>query len=489
MSTRLEILKSRYVDSVVLMRLAQTLEKRPGISAAAAVMATAANKQLLAEGGFVANGVTEAQPDDLVVAVKAADDAAAAAALGEIEPLLNAPIAASGLRSATTISDAVALQPDSNVAVISVPGEYAAGEARNALERGLHVFLFSSNVSLDDEIALKGLARERGLLCMGPDCGTAIVAGKGLGFANVVRRGPVGVVGAAGTGIQAVTSMLDMLGVGISHAIGTGGRDVSDEVGAATMTAGLEALLDDPGTETIVIVAKPPAPAVGKRLRNIAATAAKPVLCCFLGSDQAPRTLEEAAREAARLAGATTASDGQGPRLPRPAAGRQWIRGLYAGGTLGYEAQVVLRDAGLDVASNAPLPGGRPLFDATRSDGHSVIDLGAEEFTTGRPHPMIDARLRRERILAEAADPQAAVLLLDIVLGYGAAADPAGDLADALATAARELTVIASVCGTDGDPQGREAQIETLRRAGGVVMPTNAAAARAAAAVVKGGVA
>lgn len=480
------IVADRYVDSVLLMRLAQRLTELPGVIDAAALMGTDANKALLAEGGF--GSAPGAGPNDLIVAVKAVD-AAAASALDQVEALLALPGASAGrIPVVRRLEAALDLQPGTNLAVISLPGEYAAAEARRALVRDLHVFLFSSNVELEDELELKRLAAERGLLCMGPDCGTALIGGIGLGFANAVRRGPVGVVGASGTGIQAVTSLLDRFEVGVSHAVGAGSRDVSDAVGGATMLAGLGALLDDPLTGAVLMLSKPPEPATAARLREAAEAAPKPVISCFLGVPDGPATLDEAARAAAAAVGVTPpAQAADFDAAPRPGRGRRFVRGLYAGGTLGYEAQLVLRAAGLEVASNAPLPGGRTLPEGAGSEGHTVLDLGAEEFTRGRPHPMIDARARRARLAAEAEDPQTAVILIDVVLGYGATADPAGDLADAIAAAAgRDIVVVASVCGTERDPQGLTAQEAILRDAGALVLPTNAAAARTAALLVAG---
>lgn len=497
MTAQLRVIRSRYVDSVVLMRLAQRLTDQEGIDDAAAVMGTDANKTLLAKGGF-AGAPPEAGANDLIVAVKSRSSQAAAHALERIDDLLEAPGEADGQAPVRTVAEAVALRPGANIAVVSLPGEYAGAEALRALELGLHVFLFSSNVPLAEEIELKELATSRGLLCMGPDCGTAIVAGKGLGFANAVRRGPVGVVGASGTGIQAVTSLLDRFGVGVSHAIGCGSRDLSEQVGAVTALAGIDALLADEDTEAIVLISKPVAPAVAARLQERAKGAAKPIVFGFLGDPGSPSTLDAVARAAAEAVGIEPPElDGgiSDELVSEHRAGlspsQRFIRGLYAGGTLAYEAQLVLDSAGLDIASNAPLPSSRMLADATRSEGHTIVDLGSEEFTRGRPHPMIDARARRARLLEEARDPEVAVVMLDFVLGYGAARDPAGDLADAIEAAhrtaaadRRELVVLAYVCGTEDDPQNLAAQEETLRAARAVVLPTNAAMARTAARLI-----
>jgi FdrA protein len=492
MTSNVRVIKARYADSVVLMRLAERLTQIEGVIDAAALMGTAANKTLLREGGFVATD-PPAESDDLVVAVKADSEAIAESALARADEFLAERAAAPSARSPRTLAQALESHPDLNLAAISLPGEYAADEARCALEKGLHVFLFSSNVSVEDEVALKTLAQERGLLCMGPDCGTALIAGTALGFGNAVRRGPVGIVAAAGSGIQAVTSHLDDYGVGVSHAIGCGGRDLSEAVGAKTMLVGLDALLADDSTEAVLLLSKPPAPAIAAKLRQRAATASKPVLCCLLG-ESGPETLEQAARAVAVAVGATpppaapALDDDVIETLARRLTPTQrYVRGLYAGGTLAYEAQLVLRRHGVAAASNAPLLGAPPMT----GGGHIVLDMGGEEFTTGRPHPMIDGRARRARLWAEATDDSVAVVLLDFVLGFGAAADPAGDLAYAIADAraaaesdGRDLVVLAYVCGTASDSQDLVAQQQRLRDAGAIVFESNAAMAESAARLV-----
>jgi FdrA protein len=443
------VLRGRYVDSVVLMRLAQALAARDGVADAAALMGTEANKRLLAEGGFSAPDAEGARADDLVVTVKAEDDVAASAALAAVDALLETTAEPMHAAQPRTIAEALELQPGTNLVSISLPGEYAVVEARRALEAGRHVFLFSSNVSLADELSLKRLAASRGLLCMGPDCGTAIVDGKGLGFANALRRGPVGIVGASGTGIQALTCLLDRAGVGITHAIGCGGRDLRDEVGGATAFAALRVLLADSATEVAAIVAKPPGPKVAVALRALAAHSPKPIVLCLLGE----QTIDDSVSEVLDALGRTLAL----PAVDMPPPKRPGsVVGLYSGGSLALEARLLLPDA-------------------------DIRDLGAEEYVRGRPHPMIDPRERRAQLLAAASDDRVGLILLDIVLGYGAAADPAGDLAAAIAAASRDALVFASVCGTERDPQGRSAQEATLRSSGAVVFPTNAAAAHAAA--------
>jgi FdrA protein len=497
-----------YRDSVSLMQLSSALATRPGIEQASAVMGTPANLALLAQAGLDA-GRPAPGPNDLVIAVRgknaAALDAALAAAVAELEkPPAAAPGGGPAALAPSSLQMAQAQVPGANLALISVPGEYAAAEALKALRLGLNVMLFSDNVALEDEIALKRDARARGLLVMGPDCGTAIVDGIPLGFANAVRRGSIGVVGASGTGTQQVTCLVHRQGAGVSQAIGTGSHDLSAEVGGITVLQGLKALARDPATRVIVLVSKPPSPQVAQRVLASARRCGKPVVVNFVGAPldrirganlHAAATLEDAAHQAVLL------SRGRSPRAARPAnlprvrlgrmaARQRYVRGLYSGGTFCYEASALLGAALGEVWSNAPVDPRLRIANVHRSRGHTLIDLGDDEFTRGRPHPMIDFRLRNERILAEAADPDVAVILLDVVLGYGAHADPAAELAPVLGKAraaagrkGRSLALVGFVCGTEQDPQGLDRQEKALRAAGLVLCRSNAQAARLAAAI------
>lgn len=500
--------RGQYFDSVFLMRVADRMTAQPGVTQAAAVMGTPANKELLIEAGFVCPELDTAGANDLVVGVQAERDDVVADVLARLETWLAAEAGGKAHDRPRTLDQALAMLPDANLAVVSVPGLHAAREARRALERGLHVFLFSDNVPLEEEVTLKRMAAERGLVVMGPDCGTAILAGRGIGFANVVRRGPIGVVGASGTGMQEVTTLVHRAGSGISHAIGTGSRDPSDEVGGITTLAGIDALDVDDATRTIVLVSKPPGPVTLARIEERVARTTKPVVACFLGVDAAARggrwvavsTLDEAAALAVRHAGGPAVrAEGDGELADAVASARsalgpeqRYARGLFAGGSLCYQAQHIFRLAGLRAWSNAPLDLALRLEDPRRGVAHSLVDLGADEFTRGRPHPMIDSRLRRERVLAESEDREVAALLLDVILGYGCAPDPAGDLAEVIVRARRaaerrggHLAVVASVVGTDGDPQGLARQTSTLRDAGALVCASSAEAARVAAAIVR----
>ena len=504
------VFRNSYRDSVELMQIAAEIESLAGVDRAGLVMATPANREVLAAAGLLSDAAASAGPNDLVVAVAAREASVALKMLEWAAARLSGP-GTDGRSEATatetrTIAEGLVELGTANLALISTPGTYAMAEAVKALKRGLNVFLFSDNVTVEDEIELKSLARDRGLLVMGPDCGTAILDGVPLGFANAIRRGKIGLVGASGTGLQQVSCLIDRYGAGVSQAIGVGGRDLDERVGGTMMLAALERLAADPGTELIVLISKPPSASVTQRVLEAARVAGKPVIVNFLGGDPVvvseagsipAATFEAAARIASSMAlgqavppedglDGVPSGDGVGPgtddgltvvRAAQAGLDRgQWqIRGLYSGGSLAGEAKLVLR------ASLGP--------DAAQR--HQIIDLGDDEYTVGRPHPMIDPRLRNEHIAMAAADPATAVILLDVVLGYGANADPAGALGGAIDTAradaardGRRFAVVASVCGTRNDPQDLDAQEARLAEAGVILAMSNARAAWLAGRIV-----
>jgi FdrA protein len=444
------------------MGIARALRDHEGVSACEVVMGTPANLSALAALGASA----EAGPGDVVVAVDG-EDGLGDAVLAEVQRLLVGGAAPSEAGPAPTRT--LAAIDAANIALISVPGEYATLEAHRALTRGLHVFLFSDHVSLEDEIALKRRGAENGLLMMGPECGTAMLAGVGLGFANVVRSGPVGVVAAAGTGAQEVACLIDAAGSGVSHIIGVGGRDLSTAVDGTMVRQGLAMLADDEQTETLLLVAKEPEAL--DALAN-AVPAGKRAVAALVGWEgdldgwEVHPTLEAAALAAAGAAGAPDDDDGAVQARP----GR--VLGLFSGGSLAHEACVVL-DPLLGAVATEP--------EAIEGDGHVVVDLGTERYTQGRPHPMVDLGIRLELLEAAADDGRTACILLDVVCGHGAHADPASELAGAVARATRQAAVVVRVCGTDADPQDASRQAAALADAGAIVAPSNAAAARLAA--------
>lgn len=488
-----------YRDSVALMALARGVEAVPGVHRAAVMMGTPENRRLLKDAGLLTSEGEAARPADLIIAVLADDHAAAEKARAAAEAALAADHSAakSGSARPRTLDAALRALPGASIALISVPGRYAGAEAMKALRAGLHVMLFSDNVPIEAEIELKRLARERDLFLMGPDCGTAIINGVPLGFANAVPRGRIGIAAASGTGLQAVSAHIAEAGEGVSQAIGVGGRDLSDAVGGLMMEQALRALAADPSTEVVCVVAKPPGKSVLPRLETWLRTLGKPCVLQFTGlartqtdHTHVTATLEDAAAAAVALVRRETPRAVEFTLAPSDVVrlvesneralsrGQHVVRGVYCGGTLAYEALGILNEHLADVG--ATLTGGH--------DGHRVVDLGDDVFTIGRAHPMIDGTVRREWIAKEARDPATAVLLLDVVLGYGAHPDPAGELAptirDAIHAAQREgrhLVVVASVLGTRGDPQGLERQVKSLEAAGVIVLASNAQAARLAA--------
>ena len=512
---RVLIERNRYFDSVFLMRISHALEQLPDVGRAIVAMGTRANLDSLKAVGFALDeSASPIHPSDLVIAIEAESDDAIDAAEGRARALLAGEAfgevdgRAGGERPAT-IAEAIALDADLNLALISVPGAYAAREARQALRHGLHVMLFSDNVSVEDEIALKEEAIRRGLMMMGPDCGTAILGGAPLGFANAVRRGRIGIVGASGTGIQEISSLVHRLDGGISQAIGTGGRDLSGPVAARMTRFGIAALASDPETDVLVVVSKAPEPVVAGRVLDALRGAEKPAVVRFVtegarapeGSIRFAESLAEAAELACAAAGLSTPASGDRAggslpveALPKGVTASGRIRGLFCGGTLAQEAWDLLRGAGIGAHSNVATDPAMRIEPGEKEEGHVLWDLGDDAFTAGVPHPMIAPSLRDDEVVRCANDPTVGIVLVDCVLGYGAHADPAGSLADAahraLVTAradGRDLTIVASVTGTDADPQNRGRQVEALIGAGVVVAPSNAVAARWAAAALRGG--
>ena len=494
MPVSVSIKPNLYKDSVALMRIGQLVLAQKGVQRVTLLMGTPANKAILSASGLLDASLEAARPGDVMISVDADTDEAVAAALADVASQLEGTKAKdeSGGEAAKLPLRSIAMartRSDAVLAQISVPGPYAAGEAMKALRNGMHVFLFSDNVPLEQERALKEVAARKGLLVMGPDCGTAIIRGTPLGFANVVRDGAIGLVGASGTGLQEVSSQIDTLGQGIRHAIGTGGRDVYAEIGGSTMRQAIDLLAADPATRVIGIVSKPPAPEVAARIFEQLESVDKPSVVLFLGAEPPARKLpphivvvntlfDAAASAVALLEGKPFEPSRQGEEAVRAAQAeakrlapsQRAVRGLYSGGTFAAEAEILWNRLGLGV-----------------QDGHEAIDLGDDEYTVGRPHPMIDPSARLEHIVREAADPATAVIVLDVVLGYAGHEDPAGALAPAIASAkaacakaGRHLSVVTFVCGTERDPQRLSAQQARLREAGALVLPSSTAAARMA---------
>lgn len=500
MTRYVELRSGAYYDSVSLMQVSRTVRGTPGVTDAMIGMGTDLNVGMIRDLDFeVPDSVT---PNDLVVAVRADDEASMEAGLAALDDAL-AALKAAG-RQATGAGGSVApartmrtAADDANLAFVSVPGEHAFAEAMDAVEAGLSVMLFSDNVPVDQEVALKTAAGERDVLVMGPDCGTAVVSGVALGFANRVRRGSVGLVAASGTGAQQVMCLLDAAGVGMSHCLGVGGRDLSAAVGGRSTRQALAALDADPDTTSVIVVSKPADPAVLEAIQDFVAGLATPVYWATLGAGRPDLTdAVEAVLHAQGLgdprwaqwpsAGEATTVASTGSTAATEQAER-FLRGIFVGGTLADEAMLVAGERLGPIRSNIPLAPELALPSGMVSQGHTIVDMGDDEMTRGRPHPMIDPTLRMERIAAEAGDPTCGVLLLDLVLGYGSHPDPAGELADAIRSAigvaaagGRRLPVVVALVGVESDPQGLTRCAEALSQAGADVYLSNAAATRRA---------
>lgn len=502
--------KDCYFDSVMLMSISSKLREVPGVLEAAVAMGTPANLEWLGGAGLIpAENPPRVSPADLIVAVEAEEEVAAQRAFDELDRLLSGRGSGGadteeGMRF-RSISQATAATAGANVALVSVPGPYARLQAEEALRAGLHVMVFSDNVPAEDELALKRLASGLGLLVMGPDCGTAIIGGRGLGFANRVRRGDIGIVGASGTGTQEVSCLLDAMGAGLSHAIGTGSHDLSEQIGGLTFISAIRAFGATNDTRVLVLISKPPARAVAEAVLEAAVATGKPVVACFLGTDLGSTfgpsvygvaTLEEAAIVATRL------SLGQDPQWPLqgdveaacavrnriaelgPLSGR--LRGLFCGGTLCTESQLVLSRHLGPVFSNASFSPDLKWTPGSVIPEHLVVDLGDDYYTVGRPHPMMDGSQRLRELEAALEDETTGLVLLDVILGAGAECDPAGPIARLLTRSGSDVPVVISFCATESDPQGFAEQHRQLKEAGAYLFRSNAAAARAAAALMLG---
>ena len=498
-----ETRKGIYIDSAKLMMLQKTLSELPGILDAGVIMGTEANKELMSHIGLASSEVLSSSPEDLVIVVKAEDQKSAEVTLARVDELLAA-------RKSTlnqeymprTIETASKMLPEAEWVIISVAGRYAADVTREALHLGKHVHLFSDNVSIEDEIDLKKEARELGLLVMGPDCGTAMVDGSGLAFANKIRKGPIGIVAAAGTGLQQVATRIHQLNGGITFGIGTGGKDLSEKVGAITFLMALDVLKRDPDTKVIVLTSKPPSPIVAEEVLKAARKAGKPIIVNFIarsvttlqdGNLFFATGLDDAARLAVELANNPPELKGdEDLSLDKFSKTQKYFRGLFSGGTLAYEAQYILRDYTAKIWANAPIDKKDKIENSNVSQEHSIIDLGEDEFTVGRLHPMMDNELRVRRIIEEGNDPEVAVLMLDVVIGYGSHPDPASELAPAIAEAkanaekdGRYLEVVCVVTGTDEDPQEFDSQVKQLKKVGAFVDSSNETVVRYAGRILR----
>lgn len=490
------ILKNNYQDSINLMLLTNTINGLDGVTMSQIMMGTDANKDILNNTGLLTSEAEAASPNDMMIVVDSEDEQIMEEVLPVIDTFL-ADLSAKGddkeKPAAASWQEALTALPDANVALFSIPGEYGAAEMEKALKNGLHVFSFTDNVAIEDEVRLKKLAHEKGLLMMGPDCGTGIISGIPIAFTNVVSPGNIGVVGASGTGIQEVTTIIDRLGGGVVHAIGTGGRDLSDKVGAIAVKDAIVALENHEPTDVICVISKPPAKEVRDEIVQLLQSISKPVVAIFLGEKPVAHegkvylahTLEETAQIAVDLANEEAVKRNYFTKLDKPNVSTldkdKVVKGLYSGGTLAAEAGMLISEA-LNLEGLVKQEGY-----ILHSHGYDVIDLGDDIYTQGKPHPMIDPEVRIQKMEEYAEDEQTGIILFDVVLGYGAHEDMVGALLPAIEAAqstakktGRDLYFVATVCGTSKDPQNYQEAVDRLKAAGVYVAESNAKAVQLA---------
>ncbi len=488
-----EILQNNYQDSINLMLLTQKVNAMPGIAKSQIMMGSDANKDILENSGLLSEEAKAASPNDLVIVVDAEDESVKEEVLKTVDDFL-ADLSVKSDASQTSnetsnLAEALEKLPDANLALFSIPGEYGAVEMEKALRKGLNVFSFTDNIPVEDECRLKELAHEKGLLMMGPDCGTGIISSVPLAFTNVVTPGNIGIVGASGTGIQEVTTIIDRLGSGVIHAIGTGGRDLSDKVGAITVKDTILALEKHEPTDVICVISKPAAKEVRDEVVALLQSVSKPVVAIFLGEKPdhhegkvyLAHTLEETARIAVDLAnGEAIRKNYQLPLVNETSetlSDDKVVIGLYSGGTLASEAGMLISEA-LDLGELVKKEGY-----ILQHNGYDVMDLGDDIYTQGRPHPMIDPEVRVNKIKEYAEKENTGVILFDVVLGYGAHEDMTGALLPTIQEIKSThpgVHFIATVVGTNHDPQNYQDAVRRLKEAGVLVEDSNEKAVRLA---------
>ncbi len=507
-------------DSLQLMKISEELKKLPGVMEAVVAMGTETNKEIARDLGVYTPELEEVGEDDLFIAIKAQNEEALQKAIEQAREWLTKP-PESGETEFIDIDMALSALPDANLALVSVPGEYARDVSMKFLEKGIHVHLFSDHVPKEHEVELKKYAYEKGLLVLGPGAGTSIINGIAIAFANAVRRGPIGIVAAAGTGLQEVSTLIHRMGLGVSQGLGVGGGDVKDYVGGIMTKLAFKMLDQDPETSVLTFVSKPPDQATMESILGfLSDETKKPIVLGIMGKVDLKipenirgrtliaRTLHATALGSVKLVDEelyrkrheelTIPFDTLREKLAlyweKLSEKQKYIRGLFTGGTLTSEALMLMDALGLEMYSNAPLKGQKKLKDPFKSVQNTIVDLGEEEFTAGRAHPMIDPTIRRIRLIEEAKDPETAVVLMDFVLGYGSNPDPVGSHLDAIKKAkeiarnqGNELIFVAYVLGVEEDPQRMSDQVSKLEKAGVIVMPTNAMASLSAALIASRG--
>ncbi len=483
------IKKGSYYDSVSLMLLSGKISSVEGVQKVSIMMATNANKSIFEQGGLATEELMAAGPNDMAIVADVSSPEIIDVVEKQVEDHLNCQNDVNKSENsavAKSWEQALNYMPEPDLAVISIPGTYAASEAERALDLGLNVFMFSDNVPIEDEKRLKLKAHQKGLVVMGPDCGTGIINGVPIAFTNDIKKGSIGIVGASGTGIQEVSTIIDRLGEGVTNALGTGGRDLSVEIGGITMLDCIDALEKDPNTKVLVVLSKPPAKEVRDRVVSRLSKCTKPVVSLFLGEKPTfheqgfyhAYTLDETARIAVSLVRSedvTPFKYSLSKENVFDIKDGKTIKAYYSGGTLASEAAMLLKDA-LNIADCSKKQHGF-MFN---QGGHIIVDLGDDVYTQGKPHPMIDPAKRIECMESAVDDASTGVVLFDVVLGYGSSDDMASSLVPTIMQLTQKATqqqrtvcFVATVCGTFSDPQNYHQQVLKLKQAGVIVCDTN----------------
>ena len=491
------ILKNCYYDSVFLMRLARKLSEKDNVGNVSIGMGTPLNKDTIIDLGLNTDDLEKAGPNDLIIAIKATDERVCENAKEEFFTLVNERDTSALKNAFRTIAGAKSAVSDANLAVISVAGEYAATEAKRALQNDMNVFMFSDNVPLEDEVELKKLALSKNKFMMGPGCGLSFINGVAIGLCSMVNRGDIGLAGASGSGIQEVMILVHRNGFGISHAIGTGGRDMSDEVGGISMIQSIRALEADERTRVIALISKPPAKSALITVIDEIKKCSKPVVVHFLNGDNkflkengilysesfdntAKMVMELSCGHEVKLKKVFDSDIDVLSEVKKFSPSQKYIRAILCGGSLADEMQIICNSKNRKIYSNVAFDSELLLDDPYTSIENTVIDIGDEVFTKGRAHVAIDPTARVNRFIKEARDPETAVIYLDFLLGYALHTDPASIMAEVIieektraASEGRHLCVIATICGSDMDPQNFSKQAQILKDAGVILADTN----------------
>jgi len=505
--------KNFFRDSVQMMQFSQQLKDEQGVIDAAIVMGTDLNKNTLKKMGLLTEDGISATENDTLITINCQDENSLNNAVQKAEQLLTSDITKSK-NEFNDLSSALDAFDNANMASLSIPGQFVKEMATELIRKQLHLFVFSDHVPLEDEILLKNLALENNVLFMGPEAGTSILNGTVFGFGNRIRSGSVGIIGASGTGIQESSTMIDLFGEGISHAIGVGGRDLRNDIGGMMTMKTMEVFEDDPNTKAVLLVSKPVGDDVRNKIINkINNFSKKNYVLCLIGdnenredsakikfsksiqisvlkilkyvNDDAYKKIKDVVRkqvdDSIKLAKSLSSDLNNDQRF---------VRGFFAGGTLCYESKIILEQMIGKVYSNLSSDDEYSIKGNAASKENTLIDFGEEEFTSARPHPIIDPLLRKNRILEDADDPNVGVIIIDIICGINAAKNTMAFHAETIKKAienakekGRRLSVFAYICGTEKDVS--ENELKLLTDSGAKLFTSNALMSFAAALVVK----